>query len=146
MIEVEASTVVDALPESVWNYISDLGKMTEWDPGTLKVEWRPPISVGSVAVVTAQIFGKRIVNWEVMEWEPGHKVGCRVNSGGTIVKATYTIEPAEGRRTKLSRWASVEVGGLLRLISPFVAHRTRKERFEEIENIKRIVEGHRQSD
>jgi carbon monoxide dehydrogenase subunit G len=144
MIEVEASTVVDAPPEWVWDYISDLGKMTEWDPGTIKVDWHPPVAVGSVAVVTAQQFGKRVVNWEVTEWEPGHKIGCRVKSGGTIVRAAYTIEPAEGSKTRLSRWASVEVGGLLRLISPLVTRKTRNERSAEIENVKRIVEGRRQ--
>ena len=71
MIEVEASTIINASPEKAWEYISDLGKMTEWDPGTLKVEWQRPVSVGSVAVVTVQEFGKRAVNWEVTECEPG---------------------------------------------------------------------------
>ncbi len=57
MIETEASTIIDAPPEKVWEYVSDLGKWTEWDPDTLKVEWGPPVSVGSVAVVKAQAFG-----------------------------------------------------------------------------------------
>jgi carbon monoxide dehydrogenase subunit G len=91
------------------------------------------------------MFGRRVVNWEVTEWEPVHKMGCRVDSAGTVVKATYAIEPAEGNKTKLSRRASVEVGGLLRLISPLVSRKARNERSAEIENIKRVVEGHRQS-
>jgi hypothetical protein len=68
-------------------------------------------------------------------------MGVRFKSVGTIVKAVYTIEPVEGNRTKLRRWTSVEVGGLLRLISPLVARRTKNERSCEIENIKRILEG-----
>ncbi len=68
-------------------------------------------------------------------------MGVRFKSVEKIVKAIYTIEPVEGNRTKLSRWARVEVGGLLRLISPLVARKTKNERSSEIENIKRIVEG-----
>ncbi len=143
MIETEASTVIDTPPEKVWEYISDLGKWTEWDPDTLKVEWHPPVALGSAAVVTAQTLGglvKSQVSVEITEWEPGHRMGVRLNSGGTKVKAVYTIEPVEGNRTKLNRLASVEVGGLLRLISPLVARKAKNERLSEIENIKRILE------
>lgn len=144
VIQVQASTIIDAPPEKVWEYISDLGKIAEWDPDTLKVEWQRPVSVGSVAVVTAtaKLFGKRVVNMEVTEWEPGHKFGAMVKFGGTSVKGVYTIEPAEGNKTKLSRSATVEVGGWLRLISPLIARKARNERSKEIENIKRLVEGH----
>ena len=144
MIEIQASIIIDAPPEKVWEYISDLGKIAEWDPDTLKVEWQRPVSVGSVAVVTAKqaLFGKRVVNMEVTEWEPGHKFGARVKSGGASVEGVYTIEPAEGNRTKLSRSATVEVGGWLRLLSPLIARKARNERSKEIENIKRMVEGH----
>ncbi len=37
MIQTEASTIIDAPPEKVWGYISDLGTWTEWDPDALKV-------------------------------------------------------------------------------------------------------------
>ncbi len=144
MIVTEASTIIDAPPEKVWEYISDLGKWTEWDPDTLKVEWDPPVRVGSVAVVTAQAFGGVVTSQvfvEITEWEPGHRMGVRFKSGGTIVKAVYNIELVEGNKTKLSRWGSVEVGGLLRLISPLVARKTKNERSSEIGNIKRMLEG-----
>ncbi len=95
-------------------------------------------------MVTAQAFGgvvKSQVFVEITEWQSGHRMGVQFKSVGTIVKAVYTIEPAEENKTKLSRWASVEVGGLLRLISPLVARKTKNERSSEIENIKRILEG-----
>ncbi len=148
MIETEASTIIDAPPEKVWEYISDLGKWTEWDPDTLKVNWRPPVTVGSFAEITAQTFGglvKSQVSVEITEWDPGHRMGVRFKSVGTIVKAVYTIELVERNRTKLSRSVSVEIGGLLRLISPLVNSKSKNERSSEIENIKRILEGHQKN-
>ncbi len=144
MIETEASTIIDAQPEKVWEYISDSGKWTEWDPDTLKVEWQPRVTMGSVAIVTAQAFGgvvKSQVFVEITEWQSGQRMGVRFKSVGTTVKAVYNVESAEGNGTKVSRCASVEVGGLLRLISPLVARKTKNERSIEIENIKRIFEG-----
>jgi carbon monoxide dehydrogenase subunit G len=144
VIEIQASIIIDAPAEEVGEYVSDLGKIAEWDPDTLKVEWHRPVSVGSVAVVMAKqvLFGKRVLNMEITKWEPGHKFGAMVKSGGTSVEGICTIEPWEGNRTKLSRSATVEVGGWLRLLSPIIARKARNERSKEVENIKRMVEGH----
>jgi ligand-binding SRPBCC domain-containing protein len=52
MIKVDVNTVIDAPVEKVWEFVSDVGAATLRDPSVVKVDWRPPAGVGTVAVIT----------------------------------------------------------------------------------------------
>jgi carbon monoxide dehydrogenase subunit G len=140
VISVEARTVVNAPVEKVWEFMSDPSTMTQWDPGVLKVEYQPPMRVDSTMMVTAQLIGRRTAKMVITEWEPNRRIGIAGKSAGTKVSAVYTLEP-QGNMTRLNRSVEVEVGGLLKLISPYVSYKVNKERSAEIDNIKRIVEA-----
>ncbi len=144
MIRIEASVIVNAPVEKIWNFMADFDTMTQWGRGYLEVKWQRPISVGSIVVVTAQgglLLGRRTANMKITDWEPTRKMGVEARSGGAKANAVITMEPLEGGKTRLARSAQVEIGGLLKLIQPYIAYRMKRVRSAELDNVKRIVEA-----
>ena len=109
------------------------------------MKWESPIGVGSLIVVTAQRFGRRTAAMMVTAWEPTRKIGVEVRSGGAKARAVITMEPVEVDKTRLTRSASIEIGGLLKLIQPYLSYRANKDRSVELDNVKRILETQRPS-
>jgi carbon monoxide dehydrogenase subunit G len=144
MISLEASVVVNAPPEKVWNFMSNLDTMVQWSPGVLEVKWQSPISVGSNAVVTAQRLGKRtLADMKITDWEPTHKLGVETRSRASKVSGvvTITMEPLEGDKTRLTQSASIQIGGFLKLIQPYISYRGKKSVSAGLDHVKRLVEA-----
>jgi uncharacterized membrane protein len=93
MINLEASVIVNTPVERVWNFMSDLNTMPQWNPGVLEVKWQRPIGVGSIIVVTNQLFGRMTVNVKITDWEPNRKIGMESRSRGVKGYSVTTMEP-----------------------------------------------------
>lgn len=55
MMSVQASTIVERPPDTVWAYISNLDNLKDWDPGVVGVDWQPPLGPGSTYVVRVKV-------------------------------------------------------------------------------------------
>ena len=77
----------------------------------------------------------------ITEWEPDRRIGVERNSGGISAHSVITMEPLEGGKTRLSRSTQAEIGGLLRLIQPFITRRAKREHASEIDHVKRLLES-----
>jgi carbon monoxide dehydrogenase subunit G len=148
-LRVEGSTVISRPAEEIWTYLSDLDNLKSWDPGTSEVIWQSPIGLGTrfqIAVGTkVRIRGDAVIS----EFEPGRLIGIEsrprapgwVTGGGrSWVRATYSVDPTEPGATRLTRVFEAEVHGVLRLLGPFIGPMAKRERYAEIENVKRILE------
>jgi len=141
MIKVNVNVTIDASVEKVWEFVSDLGTATLRDPTVVKVDWQPPAGAGTVAIITHRFIGKRTARYEIKEWEPNHKFRAQVTSMGTKLDGTYTMEPIQGGKTNLNVSVGLEVGGLMRLFSPYKSQKARKDAPEEMARIKSILEA-----
>ncbi|HEY3072228.1 MAG TPA: SRPBCC family protein [Candidatus Limnocylindrales bacterium] len=143
----QASVIVNRPPAEVWAYIADIGTMERWDPGVEVVEPVPPLARGSTFTITAQVFGRRVADARIEEFEPGRRIGWKatarggwITGGGSWVSATYLTEPQDGA-TRLTRIMHGEARGpLMHLLQPLLLAKARRERAEEISNIKTILE------
>ena len=142
MISHEASVIVNAPAEKVWDFMSNLDTMTQWSPGVLEVKWQSPITVGSNIVVTAQrLLRRRTGDMKITDWEPTHKMGVEARPRGSNIRAviTITMEPLEGDKTRLTQLASIEVGGFLKLIEPYISYRGKKNISAGLDNVKHLM-------
>ncbi len=139
-IRFDASTVIDAPVEKVWEFMSDFGTLSQREPDIAKVDWRPPMGVGSVAVVTNRRMGGRTARVEVKEFEPNRRFRAEVTSGLGRIDGVYEMAPVDGGKTRLSVSGRVELHGALRLLSPVFARMMRKNGSATMENIRRILE------
>ncbi len=141
MIKVDVSTIIDAPLEKVWDFMADLGTMPQRDHSVVRVDWQPPLGVGSVATVTARLMGERTGRLEVKELEPNHRLVVQMTGMGARAEGTYEFEPVDERRTKLSAAVSFQVRGLLRVISPYLSYSAKRDATAEFERIKSAIEA-----
>jgi hypothetical protein len=155
MIRVEASTIVERRAEAVWAYVSNLDNLKEWDPGVVDVSWQRPLEMGSSFTITANVAGSRVGDGRISAFEPNRTFAweTRVRAPGWVtgggrswVRGTYTTEPIEGDRTRLTRLFEGEGLGLLRLVEPLIGWYGRREQMAEISNIKRVLESRAPTD
>ncbi len=140
--KVAVDRVIDAPVESVWEFISDPGTIKQWDPRLLDVKWQPPIGVGTTLVVTARLVGRgrRTANVRIAAWEPNRRIGFETRFGAVKANTVIAMDSIDGYRTRLSISSEAEIGGLLKLIQPYLSYKVRKDRSAAIDTIKRILE------
>lgn len=141
MIRTTVSTTVDAPIEKVWNFMVDLRKMI-LDPSVIDVSWQSPLKTGSVATITfRRMRVNRTAKLEVIDMEPNRKLRMVMTAMGSKLDGTYTMEPLDGGKTKLSAVAQIEIHGLMRLTSPFLSYYTKRDQSREMSRIKRAIES-----
>lgn len=143
VIKVDVSTVIDAPVGKVWEFMADLDTMPQRDPSVIKVDWQPPLRAGNVAQVTFRnvVLGTRVGRYEVKEWEPNHRFRVRMTTMGAKLNGTYEFESLEGSKTRLTASVEVEVGGLMRIITPFLPYSANRDAKAEFVRIKRVIEN-----
>jgi len=125
----QASVSVDvaASPEIVWSVVSDLGRMGEWSPETIRVQWKGGApgpggpSVGASFKGTNKIGLRRwSTKGTVVAAEANQRLAWDVASLGLpIARWTYTIEPT-GTGTRLTESYEDKRGSLLNVVGPLV--------------------------
>ena len=141
MIRTTVSTIVDAPIEKVWNFMIDLRKMI-LDPSVIDVSWQPPLKTGSVATLTFRQMGiNRTARLEIIDMEANRRLRMVMTAMGSKLDGTYTMEPLNGGKTKLSAVAQIEIHGLIRLISPYISYSTKRDQSREIARLKRAIES-----
>lgn len=102
--DLEASVVVDAPPERVWDLIADVTRMGEWSPECYRCRW---IGRERRPVAGARFVGfnrRGLVRWAttnvVEEAEPARSFAFRTQ--GTGARWSFRLEP-EGDRTRLTQ-------------------------------------------
>ena len=154
MYAFQASVDVDRSADDVWAYIADLSNLKQWDPDVLDVRWQPPAALGQSFVIVVDLGGGRplVGDARIASLEPGRRIGweARPRAPGWITGrgrsrliATYSTEPSGADRTRLARRLELEGHGVLRIVTPALAFLARRERYAEIDNLKRILEGQR---
>ena len=127
--------------EKVWNLMSDFDETPLWDPEIDEVKFQRPINVGSVIESTARVFVRRTVGAEITDWEPNRRIGTKSKTGGMKATTVITMEPLEEGKTRLTRSVSMEIGGFLKLIQPYVSYKARGFNLKRLDNVKRLVEA-----
>jgi uncharacterized protein YndB with AHSA1/START domain len=141
VVELEASTIIDAPVEKVWEFLADFDTAPQWGRGISKVEYKRPVGVGTTIVFTARLMGERTLNMTITDWMPGHKFAARSTLMGSRIDEVWSLEPVEGGRTRLTKSTQVKAGGIMRLLWPFISGRTKRLGPTQLGNVKRILEA-----
>lgn len=109
-LSLSESVRVAAPPEKVWDLVSDVTRMGEWSPETVRASWRPGSSGPAVGARFKGSNRRGLVRWtgpcEVTAAEPGREFAfVRVSriDGGTDWR--FTMEP-DGDGTLLTETAT----------------------------------------
>ncbi len=139
------STVINVPVEEVWEFLSDLDTMTQWTKGVSRVEYERPAGVGTTIVATAQLMGRRTISMTITDWEPNQKLGMRGSLMGMRAHEVRLMEPVEKDKTRLTKSVEAEIGGLLRILQPYLSYRMKKDSLIQLEKTKCILEARNNS-
>ncbi|NOZ31483.1 MAG: SRPBCC family protein [Alphaproteobacteria bacterium] len=122
MFQVQSSVCIDASPERVWRYLSDVENITAWAPAIKQARCESDQSrgVGTVRICKLDRFD---VREEFIAWDEGRGLAYRARGAPMIETATnhWSIE-VMGDQTLLTSRTEIELkGGVFgRLLEPLM--------------------------
>jgi uncharacterized protein YndB with AHSA1/START domain len=91
---VSASTEMRASPDQIYAVVSDVTRIPQWSPETVRVEWLGP---GRFRAWNRRRLGRWRTTARVAEADPGRRFSFVVQAmGGDWTRWTYLIEPVDG--------------------------------------------------
>ena len=118
--------VIGVPPDELFAYVSDLGKLAEWQTGVIdaRLTSSGEMGVGSTALVTRELMGQRVAApLTVTEYEPPHRMAITSEVSGVKAHATLDLVAADkGRATDLSFAMEIRGSMLTSFMEPMIAN------------------------
>ena len=125
MKRVERHATIEAPPEELFAYLSDLEKLSEWQAGVVSAQPTSdgPMGVGATALVTREIMGRRVeAPLTVTEYDPPRRLAVGSEVSGVKAKGTLDFAPAdEGRATDLTFAMEIRGSGFTGFMEGMIA-------------------------
>lgn len=143
MTAIVKEAVINATPEKVFDYVSDLRKHPEWAQHDLQVTQTStgPAAVGATYSSVAHQFGTQNETQVVTEYQPGKSFAFEAK--GSLGTARHAFElSASGNGTRLTKSMEIIKPTLMaRVMALMIRSQTRKGLALDLERIKAKVEG-----
>ena len=122
---MERGAKIDAPPDEVFAYLTDLEKLPEWQAGVVSARRTDDqeMQVGATAVVVRDVMGNRVeAPLTITEYEPPRRLGIGSKVSGVKANATLELAPADaGRATDLTFAMEIRGSGFSGFIEGMIA-------------------------
>jgi uncharacterized protein YndB with AHSA1/START domain len=143
-VDVVTETIIERPCAEVAAYAGDPSNAPAWYASIATVRWQtePPVRVGSRMDFVARFLGRRLAyTYEVVDLVPGERLVMRTAEGPFPMETTYTWQPVNGTRTRMTLRNRGEPAGFGRVAAPVMAAAIRRANEKDLANLKRILEG-----
>ncbi|HEY7268756.1 MAG TPA: SRPBCC family protein [Dehalococcoidia bacterium] len=140
MIRIESSVEIEQPAEEVFDYISDLSNLREWQAGVIesRVVTPGPVGVGTIFEETAKVgFWKMLATCTVVEFARPRVMAFKATSTGPIEYDGALRVEAGSAGTRLAITGNARLKGIWRLLEPLLGSDIRRETKEELQAVKR---------
>lgn len=144
MIRIEASTQIDQPRDRVFEFLSDVDRLREWQTGVIESR---RLSDGAVRVGFQFEETAKVGPWKlqtictVTEMKPSQRFAFEAKSTGPLdYDGAFDLQPVAGG-TRLTLTGNAQLKGAWRLIQPLFAADLRKESRTELAAMKRVLEA-----
>jgi len=124
MKRIERRARVDAPPEELFAYLSDLANLPEWQSGIVSAEITSgdELGVGTTARVVRDLMGQRIeAPMTVTAYEPPSRLAIRSEVSGVKATAELDLTPADGAATDLVFAMEIRGSFITSFMEPMIA-------------------------
>jgi carbon monoxide dehydrogenase subunit G len=129
MARYATELTVDIAPETAFAYLARFSSAEEWDPGVVEASMvsDEPVALGSRFLVVTEQAGRKLpLTYEIVEFDPPHRVALLAESSRIRSFDTITVTPAtttpSGAGCRVRYDADLQVRGPLRWIADPVLH------------------------
>jgi uncharacterized membrane protein len=145
-VDVVTETVIDRPCAEVAAYAGDPSHAPQWYSNIDSVEWLtpPPVVEGSRMAFVARFLGRRLAyTYEVVELVPGRRLVMRTAQGPFPMETTYTWEPVDAGRTRMTLRNRGEPAGFGAVTAPVMAAAMRRANRKDLAALKQRLEAGR---
>lgn len=124
MQRVERRARIGASPETVFDYLSDLGNLPDWQTGIVSAERSSPgeMGVGATARVVREVMGQRVeAPLTVTAYDRPHHLAIGSEVSGVKALAQLDLAPAASGGTDLAFAMELRASGLTSFMEPMIA-------------------------
>jgi uncharacterized protein YndB with AHSA1/START domain len=144
MVDVVTEIEIARPREEVAAYAADPENATRWYRNLESVRWEtaPPLAVGSRMAFVARFLGRRLsYTYEVRELVPGKRFVMSTAEGPFPMETTYTWADTPDGGTLMTLRNRGEPAGFSRITAPMMAMAMRRANWNDLREIKRILEA-----
>ena len=144
MVDVVTEINIERPLEVVSAYVTNPDNAPKWYDNIDLAEWKTPkpLSLGSKIAFKAKFLGRELAYvYEIVEWEPNHKLVMKTAQGPFPMETTYTWEYLNVNLTKMTLRNKGNPSGFSKLVAPFMATMMRKANEKDLRKIKEILEN-----
>jgi len=144
VVDVVTEINIERPLEVVSAYVTNPDNAPKWYDNIDLAEWKTPkpLSLGSKIAFKAKFLGRELAYvYEIVEWEPNHKLVMKTAQGPFPMETTYTWEYLNVNLTKMTLRNKGNPSGFSKLVAPFMATMMRKANEKDLRKIKEILEN-----
>jgi len=145
-IEVQIEVLIVRPSEEVWAFVSDLQRLPQWLEEFCVVvkQSEGPVGEGTVFRYTIEP-GDRSSTFEIVEWEPGHRLvwdgpPLRWHVGAARPRGYFEVADVGQGRTRLVSCYRPELQGAMVLLAPAMKRWLRRQRRIDSDRLKTLLE------
>jgi len=142
VIEVEHTFEIDRRAEEVFEYLTDVSRLPEWQSSAESAELEEgELRVGARIREVRTFMGRRAASTlEVTEYEPPRRFSLRVVEGPIRYSVEHGLEALDGR-TRVTFVGRGETHGIPRLMQGTVRRAVERQFVKDLEEFKRLLES-----
>ena len=141
MIRIELTVEIARPPEDVFELLSDIERLPEWQMSAVEAHTDGPLAEGSRVREKRRLLGREVdTELQIVAFEPPRRLTLR-SLGGPV---RFTVDHelvALGGGTQLRFLAEAQPGGLLRLTEPVLARAAEQEFRQDFDRLKELLES-----
>jgi uncharacterized protein YndB with AHSA1/START domain len=142
-VDVLTDIVIDRPRDHVARYTADPSHAPDWYVNIDSVRWltEPPVTTGSRMTFVARFLGRRLeYTYEIIEYEPGHRLVMRTTQGPFPMETTYTWQPHPSGGTTMTLRNRGEPSGFAKIGATAMAAAMRRANAKDLSRLKALLE------
>ena len=142
-VDVLTEIVIDRPCDRVASYTADPSHAPDWYVNIDSVRWltEPPVTIGSRVAFVARFLGRRLeYTYEIVDYDPGHRLVMRTAQGPFPMETSYTWQPHPSGGTTMTLQNRGEPAGFAKIGAGAMAAAMRRANHKDLRRLKTLLE------
>jgi hypothetical protein len=144
MVNVLTEIKINCPHDHVAEYAADPDNAPKWYINIKSAEWKTekPLVLGSKIAFIAEFLGRKLEYiYEVVDYEPGHRMVMRTANGPFPMETTYTWLAIDENHTLMTLRNKGVPSGFSKLFTPFMSVMMKNANKKDLKKLKTILEN-----